>query len=593
MGFLVCFTVIASVAFLACVGLLKPFPWPTGVLRPLSWPLWQWWVYLFIDRGSRLTIFLHSASGLAGAALPSLVIFGLWNKGVLIGNRGDGWPLRRSVPATSEVPEAIRGSTGKARTKTIDEMQIQWRGVDPKDGCGSVIGEADDPRKYEGPFDPRDPSTWANGGKAPLLISDRRVTPHYLIFAGSQKFKTTAHVIPTLLTWGGPAVVFDPKEELYGMLKRARERMGHEVFSLAPGQNGFNALAWIDPSSDSLSRDIGSVVDDVMGNTPIADKKAAFFKSRSKTIVRAVLLDMMLDPRLLRSEKTLRTFRTRVAVSSADLGALLDRLATESPGAVRELAAPLKSDLDNAPEMFAGFQSSLEDDTGWLSDLSLASLVAGDAFRASVLLRGATDVFLPLDFDILKTSPGVVRCVIGSLMSAFYKGDKKFAKRALFSIDEADKVGHMNIVEKVRDTGASFGINIDMAWQSPGQLRDRWGEGGKQAWYASSTRAYAAVADLATAKEVSDSMGDRGVLAGSVSENTGTSRQGFRRGGRSKSKNVSYHWQRQKQITPEELMYEFRTDAQVVFDPGCGWPVVCGRTPAFRRDDMNDLIDWN
>ena len=153
--------------------------------------------------------------------------------------------------------------------------------------------------KRAAPFSPGNPTTWGQGGRAPLLIDPCvEGSTHSLVIAGSGSFKTTS-AVSTLLTWTGSVVVLDPAAELGPMLEAARERMGHRVFLLSPDHAaacGFNVLDWIDIGSPLAETDVSAVVEWVCGTRTSTDATAEFFKSRGKALVTCLLAHVLWDP---------------------------------------------------------------------------------------------------------------------------------------------------------------------------------------------------------------------------------------------------------------------------------------------------------
>src|SRR5690349_6581989 len=103
------------------------------------------------------------------------------------------------------------------------------------------------------------------------------------------------------------------------------------------------------------------------------------------------------------------------------------------------------------------------------------------------------------------------------------------------------------------------------------------GEAGKRAWYESASwRAYAAVKDLETAGELSETIGNYGVLAWSEAHNSGIHGRQFDVRSHSRGQNVTYSEITRPLIRPEEIMHDLHEDAQVVI-PKRGRPVLSGR----------------
>jgi type IV secretion system protein VirD4 len=318
-GFIV-FTVLATWIFLIGTGLIGAF----------SYPLWQWWQYAW-DYGDDADIRIWLVVSGVPAAGVTLFVGGLIAYRSL---RVRAWTLRRNPEPTRPVRNPIRSTTdnhGHARWATMTEARALWPGADRVFG-GLVVGEAYNPREdvvARMLFNPQDPTTWGEGGKAPLLIDPcADGSTHSLVIAGSGAFKTTS-AVSTLLTWTGSAVVLDPIGELGQMLADDRRQMGHRVFILDPDLAhavGFNVLDWIDITSPLAETDVFAVVEWICGPTPVDDSNAEFFQGRGKTLICCLLAHMLWDPALPADQKTLRTLRAGIVKPEPELRKVLERM---------------------------------------------------------------------------------------------------------------------------------------------------------------------------------------------------------------------------------------------------------------------------
>ena len=576
------FTVIASLIFLIGTGLIGDF----------AHPFWQWWLYLFMMSENPTVRYWLVASAIPAAVLP--LVGGLTV--VIRGRRVYGRTLRRDHPAAKPVAGPIRSPTdnhGHARWMTLAETRDLWPGPDLEFG-GVVVGEAY--AVHEDPvaavrFRPRDPKTWGQGGKAPLLVDPcEQGSTHSLVIAGSGSYKTTS-AVSTLLTWTGSAVVLDPSTELGPMLRQAREAIGHRVFGLEPrtaDQVAFNVLDWIDTTAPMAETDVGHVVDWICGESPTGDSKKEFFKSRGKAMVTCLLAHMLWDDTLTPEMKTLRTLRTAIAVSEHDMRALLahihrfsrSRLARDLAGGLRDLVA----------QTFSGIYATADEDTSWLSTTALASLVSGSAFRSADIVAGKTTVFVCLPLKVLKTVPAIGRVIMGALLNAAYEADGAVQGRILYLIDEAALLGPMSFMTTARDAGRKYGITLQLLYQSVGQIIRQWGAEGKREWYeVASWRTYAAVKDEETARELAGTVGEYGVLSWTESDNTGRHAKGLEPASRSAGQTRSYHELRRQLIRPEEIMHDMREDEQIIV-PKTGRPLRCGRAIYFRRPELTARV---
>ncbi|HVN27025.1 MAG TPA: type IV secretory system conjugative DNA transfer family protein, partial [Candidatus Binataceae bacterium] len=183
---------------------------------------------------------------------------------------------------------------------------------------GIIVGEA-----YRPDLQPQ------VGGRAPLLRYDGETgSGHMLVFAGSGGFKTTATVIPSALEWRSGLVCLDPALEVFPRVFVAPRNMGHRVLTLNPESrysDGFNALDWIDTSTDRALLDIQSVVAWLCGEIP-GERYEDYFRHAARALLGCLLADILFSPDLSDDEKTLALLRRRVALPMPELRELLSSI---------------------------------------------------------------------------------------------------------------------------------------------------------------------------------------------------------------------------------------------------------------------------
>ncbi len=578
-------TLIASLVFLAGTRLIGSF----------AHPFYQWWTYtLYAPPNPVVTLWLR-----IGASVASTVVF-VFAAALIVRGRTNGPSLRQGF--FSRTPRPIRGATdnhGHADWLPITKARDIFPGPSAAFG-GVVVGEAyrvDQDNVASMAFDPANRATWGKGGKAPLLVDPCQSGPtHSLVFAGAGSFKSTS-AASTLLTWTGSAVVLDPSGELGPMLTAARVEMGHTVHQLRlRGTTGFNVLDWIDIESPLAATNVLSVVGWVCGDGPAGgggwkDKGSDFFEARGRAMVACLLSHMLWDPVLPPVLKTLRTLRAGLATPEIEMKKLLKGIHKDSRSPLaRDFAGTLMGLVD---ETFSGVYANADESTSWLANPAFASIVSGDTFRSLDLLGGKVTVFLEIPLAALQSTPAIGRVVIGALLNAAYEADGRVRGRILYLLDEAARLGPMKILETARDAGRKYGITLQLLYQSVGQLERQWGRDGKREWYDGvSHRAYAAVQDLDTARELEDTFGRYAVMATSEGSNRGSSGKSFEVGSRSRGANTSYHEISRPLIRREELMNDCRTDEAFVIIRGAK-PLRCGRAIYFRRPELAARVAAN
>lgn len=469
---------------------------------------------------------------------------------------------------------------------------------------GVVVGEAyrvdEDPGAIRRPFDPRNRATWGKGGKAPLLTFDLGWGgTHGLVFAGSGSYKTVSTCVPTLLTYRGPIVTLDPSSELAPMLTQARTAMGRRVICIDPASRagGFNALDWLDPASPLVDGDIRAVVDWICGERAAATSTAqnagkAFFEGRGKAMVEALLSDIVFDSDLEPHGRNLVTLAARLALPEKPMREALGRIHehSHSPRA-RHLAGQL---MGLVAETFSGVYGNMSEQTEWLANPGYAALVSGHSFTTADLVAGDVDLFINIPMKVLEATPALARVVVGALLNAVYEADGLLpGGRVVFLLDEVARLGFMSSLARARDAGRKYGITLVMLYQSEGQLREQWGEGGKASWFESASwRAYAAIGSLDQARTVSEACGEHGVVLTSESTNRGKSARPLEIGSSTSGSSEQISERGRRLTTVSEILADTRADEQFVFVRGRK-PLRCGRAIYFRRPDMVALVADN
>ena len=345
------------------------------------------------------------------------------------------------------------------------------------------------------------------------------------------------------------------------MLHRARVAMGQRVIAIDPAhpkESGFNVLDWIDPSSPTATADVRIVVDWILRRAEPASvnsiaSASEFFQGRGKSMVEALLSDILFDPSLRPEERTLKTLAVRLALPEREMRAELERIHGSSPSPrARHLAGQLKQLVK---ETFSGVYGTMSEQTEWLANPSFAELVSGQSFTTRDLRAGRLDLFLNLNMKILEATPALGRCIVGALLNAVYEADGRVKNRVLFLLDEVARLGFMASLMRARDAGRKYGITLVLIYQSEGQLAEQWGEDGKAAWFESVTwRSYSAVADLRVAESISKACGEHGVVTVSRGDSKGVSRrQPLARGTKTSGESENRSEQRRRLITPDEI----------------------------------------
>lgn len=500
--------------------------------------------------------------------------------GVLCGFMAVAVSARISTVVPARVKRAQRGTFGDA-----DWLSMSAAGkLFPADG-EIVVGEryrVDKEIVHELPFDPIDPTTWGQGGRAPLLTYKQDFdSTHMLFFAGSGGYKTTSNVVPTALRYTGPLICLDPSTEVAPMVVEHRTRiLKREVMVLDPTNPimGFNVLDGIE-TSNHKEEDIVGVAHMLLSESArVENSTGSYFQSQAHNLLTGLLAHVMLSSEYA-GRRNLRSLRSIVSESEPSVLALLRDLHENSQsGFIRETLGVFTNMTE---QTFSGVYSTASKDTQWLSLDSYAALVCGNAFKSSDIVSAKKDVFLNIPASILRSYPGIGRVIIGALINAMIQADGGFKRRALFMLDEVDLLGYMRVLEEARDRGRKYGISMMLLYQSVGQLERHFGKDGATSWIDGCAFAsYSAIKALDTARNVSAQCGEMTVEVQGRSRNIGDNKSGGNR------KSESINFQRRPLIMPHEITQTMRKDEQIIIVQGQS-PIRCGRAIYFRRKDMN------
>jgi len=501
--------------------------------------------------------------------------------GAVVGFMAAAVSARISTVVSEPVKRAKRGTFGDA-----DWLSMSAAGrLFPDDG-EIVVGEryrVDKEIVHELPFDPNDPATWGQGGKAPLLTYKQDFdSTHMLFFAGSGGYKTTSNVIPTALRYSGPLICLDPSTEVAPMVvEHRRERLGRQVMVLDPTNPimGFNVLDGIETSKQKEQDIVGIAHMLLSESVRFESSTGSYFQSQAHNLLTGLLAHVMLSPEYA-GRRNLRSLRQIVSEPETSVLAMLRDVQQHS--ASKFISETLGVFVNMTEQTFSGVYSTASKDTQWLSLDNYAALVCGNTFKPSDLTTGKKDVFLNIPASILRSYPGIGRVIVGSLINAMIEADGAFQRRALFMLDEVDLLGYMRVLEEARDRGRKYGISMMLLYQSVGQLERHFGKDGAVSWIDGCAFAsYAAIKALETARNVSAQCGEMTVEVKGSSRNIGWDTKSS-----ASRKSESVNFQRRPLIMPHEITQSMRKDEQIIVVQGHS-PIRSGRAIYFRRKDMN------
>lgn len=343
---------------------------------------------------------------------------------------------------------------------------------------------------------------------------------HTLIVARTRAGKGTRVIVPTLLRYDHSMLVIDPKGENAAITaRRRRDDLRQTVHIVNPWgvlqarytELGFST-ATFNPL-DAIDRDDHNAVAlaQSMAATicPVTPGKEAYWQGSAANVLAGVFLWLAYRKD---QEKTLGRARQLVTQSRDEFKKTLALMVSTDAfeGAIKEMVSQY---LDLAPETYSGIMSNLAESTKFISDPQIKKSTAASSFSMKTLRDDPTTVFLVIPHDRIATHSTWLRLVISSTMYAIKNRDQtKEAKyRCMFLIDEFGSLGHIPDVPRDIAIMSGYGLDFTFIIQGLDQLKNHYGEAKGTILNNCSWKWFCNVADLETAKYLSDTLGKKTV----------------------------------------------------------------------------------
>ena len=421
-------------------------------------------------------------------------------------------------------------------------------------------------------------------GRLPGLFSDPWITDdsenHIFTLAPPGTGKSTALVVPNLLTFRGSLVVTDPKGELTPITARYRkEQLGQPIIILNPwraemtdafgidyGDTGFNPLR--------ILRDNASLHDNAKMIAwllcPTAhDEKDPYWPQAARSVLIGTLLWMV---------------KTRETVTLPRLAALVRK----PRDAWIDFVAEMKSHGGLLAEYGAEIETPLESERQWAGVLSKAQIatdiyragdplgehVARDEFDPDDLKRQDLTVYVLIPSNRRDPNKAWLSLVMASIAEAV--GRPGPARPVLLLAEEFANLGHMPTISRAMAEYRGAGLKVWIIAQTLEKLETLYGrEGMRELLNLCGIRQFFGVDNHATAQALSEMAGQKTVQSESQTLSFG---QDF-----SSSRNTSETGV--PLIRPEEIL-NLNTDQQIILKRGPVPPLLAELVPYFKDPEL-------
>jgi type IV secretion system protein VirD4 len=307
---------------------------------------------------------------------------------------------------------------------------------------------------------------------------------HVAVFSPSQPRvagKTRSFIVPSVLAWGGSAVLNDVKGELYPMTARERAQLG-PVYRVNPNallgscdtMNPWNLLRW---GTDREVGDVQRFGRQLSQPTAPPTQITEYWRGEGTDIITTVMLYIHYDPlnSYRRSLAGLHDFFTDL---HHGMRQQIDRLkASNDPEVQNGIATFVES--NTPPEQVKAWKSAITNLRLWRDPL-----IAGHTDTHTVPIEtfqfGARPQTLYLQFtpeDLKGRLRPLARILWQSLLTLLTDRDVQDYDWPLFvGLDEFAAMGHLPPIEDLFAIAAGYGIWGGAALQSPSQLYASYGD---------------------------------------------------------------------------------------------------------------------
>jgi type IV secretion system protein VirD4 len=208
----------------------------------------------------------------------------------------------------------------------------------------------------------------------------------------------------------------------------------------------------------------------------------------------------------------------------------------------------------------------------FLDTPAIAESTRSTSFDPAIMLRGKMTVYLVVPPQHAAALSGLLRSWVSFFLRLAVRGGAREKNRIHFVLDEASALGQMDQITDLLAVGRSFGVRLQLYYQSLGQLKKCWPEGQDQTLLSNTSQVFFGVNDLPTAEYVSSRIGEQTIVVNSGGTSTSRSYQQPEGGGHastthSRSRNDNWQQQARKLLKPEEVM-QLPERAAIAFTPG-------------------------
>lgn len=286
--------------------------------------------------------------------------------------------------------------------------------------------------------------------------------------------KSTGLIIPNLAylelhAWGGPAIVFDPKGEIYLSVSDRRRALGRKVVCLDPlglvgGTDQWNPLADVD-ANDVLY--LQRTARALLPGATARDGNGRYFENRAVDLLTGIFVAALSEGQA--TAQIVNAFLTdRPRLKTA-------LIALRANTAARRALEIIEADPKTADPIISTAAQAF----GWLSDERTEKLVSGNTFDLNDVAKGNLDIFVTFPSEVGEELAPFLRWFLMDLFSVARR--QRLEDRVLLFVDEAGNLGRFDELLRAASELPGRGISLWTFWQTRSQIVDLYGENAAKA----------------------------------------------------------------------------------------------------------------
>lgn len=340
---------------------------------------------------------------------------------------------------------------------------------------------------------------------------------HMLTIAGTRSGKGTSSIIPNLLSWRGSMVCIDPKGENYAVTNRQRGKFGKvhafDPFNVSSStQDGFNPLSELDLESITLVEDIGVISEALI----MSDKngKNEHFTTSARFLVSGYIAHVISDKAIYKNPSLVDVYEIMTAPKTVQDKIHGRMMYNQNANGLPKAAATRVLDGQKSNEFQSVYATAIEQ-MRWINSNAMREILTRTTCSFSDMRKQPTSYYIIIPTDYLTYHKRFLRLIINAAFTAFKRGGKS-PTPALFLIDEANSLGHMNQIEDGYGLDAGYGLTLWTFFQDISQITGLYGDKANSLIANSRAVQVFSVKDTETKRFVSEQLGTR-TLSGALS----------------------------------------------------------------------------